>query len=130
MTVQTINPAGFGPALFPYSQGTKASGELIFVAGQIGLNPDNTVVAPGDSYEQGKALIERMRIILAEAGATLQDVTAATVFYTAPEHATGFNKAWVEAFGDHRPARAAVIVGLVLEGAVVEVQAIAVKPRD
>jgi 2-iminobutanoate/2-iminopropanoate deaminase len=128
MSVKMINPPSFGPVLFPYSQGTVANGDMIFIAGQIALDENNQVVAPGDSYEQGKVIIERMRAVLAEAGATLQDVAAATVYYTHVEAAEGFNRAWVEAFGDHLPARAAFLVGLVLEGAVVEVQAMAFKP--
>lgn len=123
--IQIVNPSTFGPALFPYSQATVAGG-LVFVAGQVALDDDNKVVAPGDAYEQTNVMLDRVARVLAEVGGTLDDVVTATVFVPALEHLEGFNKAWAEKFGDHRPARAAVVAGLLIDGLVVEVQCIAV----
>ena len=126
--IRTINPDTLGPAIAPYSQATVA-GDLIFVAGQVALDEQNNVVAPGDVRRQTTVAIERMETILAEAGATLQDVVTATVWLTDVSDFAGFNEAWSAKFGDHRPARAAVRAELLLEGLVVEIQSIAVRSQ-
>lgn len=123
--VVTINPGGLGPALFPYSQATRAGG-LMFLAGQVALDADNAVVAPGDAYQQTRVILERMRMILADSGLSLENIASATVFVTSLDVLPGFNLAWEEGFGTHRPARATVVAGLLLDGLVVEVQSIAV----
>lgn len=126
--VRSINPAGFGPPIAPYAQGT-ASGDLIFVAGQVALDKDNAVIEPGNARAQTTAALDRVEAVLAEEGATLADVASATVYITDLEHFAPFNDAWAEKFGDHRPARATVIAGLLIDGLVVEIQAIAVRRR-
>jgi 2-iminobutanoate/2-iminopropanoate deaminase len=127
-TISTLNPASLGPAIAPYSQATIANG-LCFIAGQVGLDADNQVIAPGDVRAQTTAAIERMETILSEAGASLTDVVTATVFLVDVGDFAAFNEAWAEKFGDHRPARATVRAGLLLDGLVVEIQAIAVVPE-
>jgi 2-iminobutanoate/2-iminopropanoate deaminase len=122
--IRILNPADFGPALFPYSQAAVAAG-LVFVAGQVALDDDNKVVAPGDAYQQTHVALDRVGRVLAEVGGVLQDVVTATIFVTGLEHLDGFNRAWAEAFGEHRPARATVVAGLLLDGLVVEIQPIA-----
>jgi len=122
--VVTINPAGLGEALFPYSQATRAGG-FVFLAGQVALDAQNNVIAPEDAYQQTEAIIERIRVILAESGLDLENVVSATVFVTSLDVLPDFNRAWAECFGAHRPARATVVAGLLLDGLVVEVQSIA-----
>ncbi len=123
--IQTVDPNLFGPALFPYSQATVAQG-LVFVAGQVALDDDNNVVAPGDAYEQTKVTLDRVARVLAEVGGTLNDIVTASVYVPSLDHLPGFNKAWAEVFGEHLPARATMVAGLLIDGLVVEVQSIAV----
>ena len=123
--ITTLNPDSLGPSIAPYSQATVANG-LCFIAGQVALDAENEVIAPGDARAQTVASIERMETILAELGASLDDVVTATVFLTDLDDFAAFNEGWTEKFGDHRPARATVRADLLLEGLVVEVQAIAV----
>ena len=118
------NPSTLGPAIAPYSQAVVANG-FAYLAGQVGLDKDNNVVAPGDVREQTRVSIDRIRTILAEFGAELTDVVSATVFITDLEDFAAFNEAWAKEFGDHRPARACVVAGLLLPGLVVEIQAVA-----
>ncbi len=125
--IRTLNPETLGPAIAPYSQATVA-GDLIFVAGQVGLDAENNVVAPGDVRRQTTVALERTETILAEVGASLRDVVTATVWLTDTSLFAGFNEAWSEKFGDHRPARATVRADLLLDGLVVEIQSIAVRP--
>jgi 2-iminobutanoate/2-iminopropanoate deaminase len=123
-TVVTINPAGLSAALFPYSQATRAGG-FVFLAGQVALDGQNNVIAPGDAYQQTTAIIERIAVILAESDLELENVVSATVFVTSLDVLPDFNRAWAECFGEHRPARATVVAGLLIDGLVVEVQSIA-----
>jgi 2-iminobutanoate/2-iminopropanoate deaminase len=125
--IQTLNPDSLGPAIAPYSQATVANG-FCFIAGQVALDADNEVIAPGDARAQTVAAVERMETILDELGASLEDVVSATVFLTDLDDFAAFNEGWSEKFGDHRPARAAVRADLLLDGLVVEVQAIAALP--
>jgi 2-iminobutanoate/2-iminopropanoate deaminase len=125
--VQTFNPSSLGPAIMPYSNAAVANG-FIFVAGQVSLDPEANVVAPNDPYEQTKHILARIRVILAEKGATLNDIASTSVYITDLAHLPEYNRAWAEVFTDHRPARATVVCGLLIEGLVVEVTAIAALP--
>ncbi len=69
--------------------------------------------------------LDRVRRVIAEAGGDLSNVVSATVFLTDLANFAAYNEAWVEAFGDHRPARATVRADLLFD-MMVEVQAIAV----
>lgn len=118
------NPDTLGPAIAPYSQAVVANG-FAYLAGQVALDKDNNVVAPGDIKEQTRVAIERIKTILAEFDADLNDIVSATVFITDLDDFPTFNEAWAAEFGDHRPARACVVAGLLLPGLVVEIQAVA-----
>ena len=122
--VSFINPSGSG-ALFAYSPAVAANG-FIFVSGQGALDSSNTVMFPDDAFEQTKATIARIALILESSGSSLDRVLSCTVFLSSLDHLSDFNAGWEEAFGDHRPARATVVAGLLLDGLVVEIQAVAV----
>jgi 2-iminobutanoate/2-iminopropanoate deaminase len=125
--IRTVNPESFGPAIAPYAQAT-VTGGFCFIAGQVALDENNDVIAPGEARAQTVATIERMETILAEVGASLEHVVTATVFLPDLGDFAAFNEGWSEKFGDHRPARATVRADLLLEGLVVEIQATAVLP--
>ena len=114
--LEFIEPESFGPSTLPFSQGVRA-GNLLFVAGQVGSGEG---VA-----EQTRTALDRVRTVLAEAGGDLSNVVSATVFLADLDDFAVYNEAWVEAFGDHRPARATVRADLLFD-MMVEVQAIAV----
>jgi 2-iminobutanoate/2-iminopropanoate deaminase len=103
------------------------AGNLVFVAGQGAVDKDNNIVALGDVREQTRITLERVRAVLAEVGGDLRNVVSATVFLTDLANFGAYNEAWVEKFGDHRPARATVRADLLFD-LLVEVQAIAVVP--
>ena len=127
--VETYNPSALGPALFPYSQAAVAAG-LIFIAGQVALDEQNNVVAPGDAYQQTKYTLGRIRTILAEKGADLADLVQTTVFVTDLAHLADYNRAWSEEFPNHKPTRATLVAGLLIDGLVVEVTGIAALPQS
>lgn len=111
--------------LGPYTPAVRA-GDFIFVSGQVGAR-DGVLVAGGVAGQTAQAvanLVER----LAEMGAELADVAKTTCFLTDMESFATFNTAYVEGFGNHRPARSTVAVRELPVGAVVEIEAIAYKP--
>jgi 2-iminobutanoate/2-iminopropanoate deaminase len=124
--LQSFDPASLGPAPGPFSHAVRA-GNLVFVSGQAAVDDQNNTVAPGDVREQTRVTLERIRRVLAEVGGGLSNVASATVFLTDLANFAAYNEAWVEQFGDHRPARATVRADLLFDF-LVEIQAIAVLP--
>ena len=122
--LQFLEPASFGPSTLPFSQGVRA-GNLLFIAGQGPVDDDGNLAGAGDIREQTRVTLDRVRRVCEEAGGDLSNVVTATVFLTDLANFGAYNEAWVEAFGDHRPARATVQAGLLFD-MLVEVQAIAV----
>jgi 2-iminobutanoate/2-iminopropanoate deaminase len=122
--LQMINPSAFGPVTLPFSQGVRA-GNLLFIAGQGAVDDEGKVVGKGDIREQTRVTLDRVRRVCEEAGGDLSNVVTATVFLTDLDDFAAYNEAWVEAFGDHRPARATVRADLLFD-MLVEVQATAV----
>ena len=127
--MQTINPDSVMRSTGGYSQGI-SSGEWIFVAGQVGMDANKQPTGDGGMAAQTRQALANVAAVLAEAGATLNDVVTTTVYVTSFEAYAEFDQAWQEHFGDHRPARATVRADLVAPGLLVEIQAIAMKPGD
>lgn len=112
----------------PYNQAIAASGQLIFVAGQIPLDPKTgAVVGEGDVAQQTQQAIANLTAILTAAGATLQDVVKTTVFLADMNDFGAMNAVYAEAFGDESaPARACVEVSRLPKDVRVEIECIAV----
>ncbi len=123
--ISRINPPQLAPAIAPFPQALVSNG-FVFISGQVALDAANQVVAPGDSSGQTTYIIERIRVILAECGGSLNDLVTTTVFIKSPELFERFNSAWSAAFADALPARATVVADLVLAPLLIEVQATAV----
>ena len=103
------------------------SGQLVFISGIVGLGADGNAIAPGDMETQTRHVFDRMGELLAEAGAEFEDVVKITTFVTDMSQYADFAKVRGEVFKDGYPASATVGVNaLVLDGLVVEVEAIAV----
>lgn len=114
----------------PYSQAVAAGpGELVFVSGQVPVDPATGALVEGDVAAQTRLVLAHVAAILAEAGASLADVARTTVYLS--DLAADFpamNAAYAEAFGAHAPARATVGVAALPLGARVEIDAVAVIP--
>ena len=114
-------PAPFQGA--PYNQAIKAGG-LVFVAGQLGLTPDGTMV--GDGIEaQTEQVMANLRAILEAAGSGLERLVKTTVFLTDLGDFKGMNEVYARHVGDRPPARSTIEVGALPSGALVEIEAIA-----
>ncbi|MGD9796664.1 MAG: RidA family protein [Acidimicrobiia bacterium] len=106
----------------PYTPVVRA-GDLLFVSGQLGL-VDGELVA-GGVREQAAAALANLSTVLGTAGASLRDVVKATVFLVDMADFEAMNEVYLEAFGDHRPARSSIGVAALPRGAVVEIEAVA-----
>ena len=125
--MKIINPGTVMPPQGGYSQGIQA-GDLIFVAGQVGVDAHGKPTGDAGMAAQTRQTIANIVAVLAEAGATLADVVSATVYVKDLSEYEVFDQVWQECFGTHRPARATVKAELVHPALLVEIQAIAVRP--
>jgi 2-iminobutanoate/2-iminopropanoate deaminase len=114
----------------PYSQAVAAApGELVFVSGQLGIDPGTGELADDDVRVQTALALRHVAAILAAAGTGLGDVVKTTVYLT--DMAGDFpamNEVYGHAFAEHAPARATVGVAALPMGARVEIDAVAVAP--
>ena len=111
----------------PYNQAIAASGELIFVAGQIPLDASTgEIVGEGDIAQQTKQVMKNIEAILKAAGATWQDVVKTTVFLTDLSNFFPMNQVYADYFPERAPARACVEVPRLPKDALVEIECIAV----
>lgn len=114
----------------PYNQAIRAEGPLIFVAGQIPLNPvTGEIVGADDVAQQTEQAIANLGAILQAAGATLQQVVKTTVFLVDMNDFAAMNTVYARHFAeDTAPARACVEVTRLPKDVRVEIDCIAVGP--
>ncbi len=112
----------------PYSQAIQA-GDLIFLSGQIAINPSTGVVEETDVKGQTRRIIENTKAFLESVGLSLSDVVKATVYLTSAEHFTEMNEVYREFFKHEPPARSTVVTQLPVKGAIVEIDFIAYRGR-
>lgn len=118
----TKAPAAIGP----YSQGI-AAGDLVFVSGQLPINPE-TGEMPEDIKCQAKASLENVKAVLEAAGSSLDKVVKTTCFLADIKYFADFNEVYAQFFpGKGAPARSAVGIAALPKGAKVEIEAIAIK---
>lgn len=110
----------------PYSAGVIADGPLLFVSGQIAARDGE--FAGGTLAEQTNLVLDNLEGVLAEAGATLDDVVRCGVFLSDLSDGPAFNEIYASRFAEPRPARATVEAKLPL-GALVEVECVAALRR-
>lgn len=111
-------------AIGPYSQAVKA-GNFIYVSGQLPIDPKNGEM-PEDIKDQTKQCLENIKNILAEAGATLDNVVKSTVYLADMSLFVPMNEVYAEYFkGGIYPARAAFAVKELPKKAQVEIEVVA-----
>jgi 2-iminobutanoate/2-iminopropanoate deaminase len=113
-------------AVGPYSQAVIA-GDLVFTAGAIALDPETGELVGDDVTEQTGQVIRNLESVLEEAGSSLYQVVKTTVFLTDMKNFAEMNAVYAEFFGENPPARSTVEVGPLARGALVEIEAIAVR---
>lgn len=125
MAKEEIKTANAPKAIGPYSQGIKAGG-LIYVSGQIPIDPASGDVVKGAVGLQTRRVLENIKGILEASGAGLKDVVKTTVFLTNLNNFAEMNTVYGEFFAEPYPARATVEVSNLPKGVEVEIDAVAV----
>ena len=123
---QIIHTEKAPAAIGPYSQAVKA-GNLLFVSGQIPIDPSTGVFAGEDIVTQTRQSLTNVQAILEEAGYALTDVVKATVLLSDMGDFAAMNGVYAEFFKTDCPARAAFAVKELPKGAKVEIEVIAAK---
>ncbi len=113
-------------AVGPYSQAVEKGG-VLFVSGQIPLNPETGKLVEGGIVEQTRQVMENIKAILNEAGYVFNDVVKSTCLLSDMDNFAEMNKVYAEYYGENPPARAAFGVVKLPLGALVEIETIAVK---
>jgi 2-iminobutanoate/2-iminopropanoate deaminase len=113
-------------AIGPYSQAVEA-GNMIFVSGQLPLDPETMVFVSEDIQEQTKQCLKNLTAILQSAGYEAKDIVKVTVFLKDMNDFARMNEVYATFFTDHKPARAAVEVARLPKDAQVEIEAVAIK---
>ena len=113
-------------AIGPYSQAVQA-GNLLFVSGQIPVDPATGAFAGEDIATQARQSLTNLKNILEAAGYTLADVVKTTVLLADIADFAAMNAVYAEFFTENKPARAAFAVKDLPRGALVEIEAIAAK---
>ena len=111
-------------AIGPYNQAID-TGDLVFVAGQVPINPASGQIEATDIEGQTRQVLENVAAILAEAELGLGDVVKATVFLASMDDFKPMNAVYAEYFAEDPPARAAFEVSRLPLDARVEIEVIA-----
>ena len=122
--VNTPNaPAPVGP----YNQAVAVTGQLLFVSGQIALDPaTGELVGPGDVVAQTEQVIANLKAILTAAGASFDNVVKTGVFLKDMNDFATVNEIYAKYFGgENAPARACVEVARLPKDVAVEIECIA-----
>jgi 2-iminobutanoate/2-iminopropanoate deaminase len=123
---RAVATEGAPAAIGPYAQAIVA-GDLVFLSGQIGLDPASGTLVEGGIEAETRRVLENLRAVAAAAGVGLDDVVRTTVFLTDLADFPRVNQTYAEFFREPFPARATVGVAALPRGAHVEIDAIAVR---
>ena len=113
-------------AVGPYSQAVVA-GDLVFTAGAIALDPKTGELVGEEIGAQTRQVLKNVQGVLEAAGSSLDQVVKTTVFLTDMGNFAQMNSVYAEFFPSHPPARSTVQVGALPKGALLEIEAIALR---
>lgn len=113
-------------AIGPYSQAIIA-GNMIYLSGQIGLDPGSGKLVEGSIVAETKQVLENIKAILAAAGSDMESVVSVNVYLADQDYFAAMNEVYAAYFKDPFPARVTVAVRSLPKGAKVEISAVAVR---
>jgi len=135
MAPKAIVSKELGPVLGMYSHGMAVpAGEIVIVAGQVGMDAAGALVGPGDVRAQSKQAFENILKVLKAAGSAMNEVVRFQTFLTHASDIDGFMQARREVFpryypgGVYPPNTILVVSRLVQPELLIEIEAMAVKP--
>lgn len=124
---KTVPSTPSAPAsLAPYSTATEAGG-LVFLSGQVALDPATGERAPDDVETQARRVMENIGAILGDLGLAYDDIAKTTVFLADIDDFATVNEVYKSYFGDAYPARSAVQAGALPGGFLVEIEVVAAR---
>jgi reactive intermediate/imine deaminase len=110
---------------FAMSQGMRA-GNLVYVSGQIALDPDGTLVGKGSMAEQSARVFQNIEAVVQRAGGSMDHVIKITAYLTDMSRYSEYSAQRTKAFKGRKPASTTVeVTKLAFEGLLVEVEAVA-----
>ena len=121
---EVINTTKAPAAIGPYSQAIKV-GNLVYISGQIPIDPTTGAFVEGGIKEQTRQSLANIKAILAEAGLNMSNVVKTTVFLADMNDFADMNAVYAEFFTEPYPARSAVAVKTLPKGALVEIEVVA-----
>ena len=107
-----------------YSPAIRA-GNLLFISGQIPIEPKSGTLLTGDIKEQAEQVMRNLTALLKAAGADFNNVVRTTVYLQDMNDFAGMNEVYSKHVGERPPARSTVEVAKLPSGALVEIEAIA-----
>ena len=125
--MQPIQSPDAPAAIGPYSQAIRA-GNLVFLSGQVPLDPKTGELVTGDIRLETERVLDNLAAVLAAAGLTFANVARTTIYLTNLGDFQAVNETYGKRFDKAPPARATVQVAALPKGARVEIDAIAVVP--
>lgn len=126
---QSISTQNAPAAIGPYSQAVRADA-LVFLSGQIPIDPATGQLVAGDVAAQAARVLENIAAILAAAGCGFGDVVRTTIYLVDLAHFAEVNDVYARFFAAPYPARVTVQVAALPRGAKIEIDAIAVPPKS
>lgn len=121
---QAVTTPNAPAAIGPYSQAIKA-GSLLFLSGQIPLDPATGQLVPGGIEAQTRQVFANIGAILTAAGASFENVVSATVYVADMNDFAKVNEVYATYFSSPAPARATVQVARLPKDSLVEIQVVA-----
>jgi 2-iminobutanoate/2-iminopropanoate deaminase len=121
---QAVSSAEAPKAIGPYSQAVRA-GQLLFVSGQVPLDPTTGQLVEGDIAAQTRRVFANLSAVLEAGGRTFADVVRTTVFLADMNDFAAVNEVYGSYFSEPYPARATVQVARLPKDARVEIDVIA-----
>ena len=128
MSLRSIRTEGAPAPVGPYSQAID-TGDMVFLAGQVGLDPTTGELVGGGVAAQAERALRNLGAVLDASGLTYADVAKTTVFLVDIGDFAAVNEVYGRYFVDAPPARSTFAVAALPKGARVEIEAIAVRPR-
>ena len=125
--MNAINTENAPAAIGPYSQAIDSGTGLLFVSGQLPIDPATGAFPEGGIKEQTRQSLLNARAILQAAGLDLNNVVKTTVFLADMADFSAMNEVYAQFFAAPFPARSAVAVKSLPKGAMVEIECIASK---
>ncbi|MBS7314028.1 MAG: RidA family protein [Candidatus Onthomorpha sp.] len=123
---KVINTPKAPKAIGPYSQAILAGNGMLFISGQIPVNPETGKV-PETITEQTEQVFKNIEAILTEAGYSFKDVVKTTCLLNSMDDFAAMNEVYAKYYNEMLPARAAYAVEKLPMGVLVEIETIAYK---